>query len=156
MLFGTWVMDAAMRNCHVLITVNRIWAVFWPQSYCTVHSRSVAGAICLAVWVTVLVLILPGYLLDALYYREPLVIHPCRLNAEAQWAWAAVMQFLVFDLCELVMLAAYPVVWYKRCHQRRRRQVGPSTGSAAMAAAKAAYGNIYLGHGFSAVRWKVQ
>lgn len=41
-IYSLYVVEAGIRTSHVLITVNRIWAVIWPHGYRTFHRKSVA------------------------------------------------------------------------------------------------------------------
>ena len=87
---------------------------------------------CLAGWVEVQFIILPGYIMDAQYYRAPLLVNSCFLNAMAQWEWSVAIQFTVYNMGLYAMWVAYPVIWYKR-RQRQRNQVNPNGSTKATA-----------------------
>ncbi|OQV11952.1 hypothetical protein BV898_13747 [Hypsibius exemplaris] len=125
LIFGLYIFEAGIRNCHILISLNRIWAVFWPHSYRTYHKKRVACLLCLAGWVEVQFIILPGYILDAMYYRSTAIGASCGLNAMAQWEWSVAIQFTVYNMGLYLMWISYPIIWYKR-RQRQRNQIVPS------------------------------
>ena len=104
-------LEAGIRVCHTLITINRIWAVIWPHSYRQNHNTWTACLICVGGWVYVHVNLLPGYVLDILYYRLPLVVNTCYLNTDAQWQWLLAMQVLVYAMALFIMVGSYPIIW---------------------------------------------
>ena len=54
-----------------------------------------------------------GHVMDTMYRRtDPLTTGGCYLNIEAQLDWAISVQFLVYDLPPVLMILAYPVIWY--------------------------------------------
>ncbi|OQV23701.1 hypothetical protein BV898_02437 [Hypsibius exemplaris] len=122
--YGTYMLEAGIRVCHTLITVNRLWAVIWPHSYQQNHRKWTAYLICLGGWVYVHLNLLPGYILDILYYRLPLLVNTCYLNTDAQWQWLLAMQVLVYGMALFVMVGSYPVIWYYR--RKRKKIVRPS------------------------------
>ncbi|OQV20544.1 hypothetical protein BV898_05588 [Hypsibius exemplaris] len=113
LVFSLYLFNAGVQNCHILIAVNRIWAVFWPYSYRHSHTKRVALVMCLAGWVEVSVLVLPSLVLDTMYYRTD-TANGCNFNIAAQWGWSTVLQFLVYNMGLYVMWIAYPLIWYKR------------------------------------------
>ncbi|OQV20543.1 hypothetical protein BV898_05587 [Hypsibius exemplaris] len=124
LVFGLYFLNAGVQNCHILIAINRIWAVFWPYSYRHSHTKRVALLFCLAGWLEVSAMVLPGFILDILYYRTDPLKNGCSLNIEAQWMWSAVTQFLLYNMGLQVMWLAYPIIWYKR---RLVQKVAPTT-----------------------------
>ena len=67
---------------------------------------------CVASWMEVGITILPGFVMDTMYYREdPLTTGGCYLNIPVQFTWAVTVQFLVYDLPPVLMIAAYPIIW---------------------------------------------
>lgn len=109
------VLESGIRVLHSLITLNRVWAIFWPLSYRRHHKVRTVYQICAFAWLFVLANVLPGLLLDYSYYRLPTVINgtavPCGLNTRAQWSWVLTTQLEFSDLTTLVMIVAYPVIW---------------------------------------------
>jgi 7 transmembrane receptor (rhodopsin family) len=127
LIFALYIFEAGIRNCHTLISINRIWAVFWPHSYRQYHKKRVACLLCLAGWLEVQFIILPGFILDALYYRSPLIVNPCFLNAMVQWDWSVAIQFTVYNMGLYLMWLSYPIIWFKR---RQRQKIGPNSTNA--------------------------
>ncbi|OWA52940.1 hypothetical protein BV898_17382 [Hypsibius exemplaris] len=124
LVFGLYFTDAGVQNCHILIAINRIWAVCWPYSYRTTHTRRVALLMCLAGWAEVCAMVLPGFILDTVYYRADPVKNGCSLNIAAQWTWSVVVQFLLYNMGLEAMWVAYPIIWYKR---RQTQKIVPAT-----------------------------
>ncbi|XP_055352487.1 uncharacterized protein LOC129598546 [Paramacrobiotus metropolitanus] len=69
-LYSNYMIQSATCNAHLLITLNRLWAILFPHSYRTHQKVSVFVAICMAKWIFVHVIMLPGLISDGLYYRE--------------------------------------------------------------------------------------
>lgn len=68
-MYAKWIFPAAVRNTHSMISLNRVWALFWPLSYRRVHTKVLAIWLCIGTWTYVHAWLLPGLLLDDLYYR---------------------------------------------------------------------------------------
>lgn len=116
-LYGLLVLNASMGHCHLLITVNRLWAVSFPISYRNRHRKSVAILICLAMWVYLHVTLLPGVIMDAVYYRLPVETSGCSFNAEAtnsQSHWVAFVQIQGYDLPIVFIAVSYVWIAYRR------------------------------------------
>jgi 7 transmembrane receptor (rhodopsin family) len=110
-LYSQRILEAAVRMSHALITINRIWAIFWPFSYRVNHSGKTACLVCLAGLSYILVNLLPGLILDSMYYRPPLLINKCEFNGRAQWSFVLATQFSVYNLTTLVVVGSYPIIW---------------------------------------------
>ncbi|OQV15772.1 hypothetical protein BV898_10026 [Hypsibius exemplaris] len=118
-LYASSVFGACICNSHMLIAINRMWAVSFPLSYRTHHSRRTAVCLCLGVWVYVHVVVGPPVIIDALYFRLPVETNGCMINAPEQQAWEIAIQ-VIYWLPEIVMLAAFPVTWCANRSQRSR------------------------------------
>lgn len=112
-LYGLWAWQAFILQMHVAITVNRIWAMFWPVSYRNGHSRKVSICFCTAIFVYAHVFVIPFVVIDELLYRLPPSLYGCFINSDQQWTYAVVLQFVVYDLAFAVIVGAYPFLWYK-------------------------------------------
>ena len=121
-LYGSWVLQAVIFHSHSLIAVNRIWAIVHPLSYRSIHSTRTAAGLCVAVWVSVHLVVAPGLALDALYYRLPEVAAGCFLDARFQRTWSFVTQVLFFFLPHLVMLFALPIFCCAQAVRRRQQR----------------------------------
>ncbi|OQV24622.1 hypothetical protein BV898_01681 [Hypsibius exemplaris] len=118
-IYSKYLIKPWVCSSHALITTNRIWAILWPHSYRQTHSRRVAFLVCFGGFLYVHIIDLPGFILDLLYYRLPLVTHVCFLNYNAQPEWSLAAQLLCYDIFLFVVLFAYPIIWWKR-HQRNK------------------------------------
>lgn len=109
-LYTTYVVAALEIHSHLLLTLNRVWATTTGSKMLTQKSAVLS---CLCTFAYVHMVLLPGCIQDALYYR-PTVEASCFLNSDAQQGWSITVQFLVFFLPEAVILGGYPFIWYKR------------------------------------------
>ncbi|OQV15774.1 putative Melanopsin [Hypsibius exemplaris] len=118
-LYANSVFGACICNSHMLIAINRMWAVSFPLSYRTHHSRRTAVCLCLGVWVYVHVGVGPPVIIDALYFRLPIETNGCMINAPEQQAWEIVIE-VIYWLPQIVMLATFPITWCAKRSQRKR------------------------------------
>ncbi|XP_055353306.1 uncharacterized protein LOC129599178 [Paramacrobiotus metropolitanus] len=70
-LYCRYIVITVITHSHVLISINRAWALYWPVSYKNNHTSTVAWLLCFGMVVYVHVCQLPGLVMDALYYRMP-------------------------------------------------------------------------------------
>lgn len=117
-LYSFSVLQAAIFHSHLLITVNRLWAVIRPFHYHSVHTARTAVCLCLGVWVYVHLAVAPEWALDALYYR-PVQFDSCYNNAFAQVTYDLIAQNLFYNLPHLLMILALPVIYIVLQRQRR-------------------------------------
>ncbi|OWA52293.1 hypothetical protein BV898_16751 [Hypsibius exemplaris] len=124
-MYGVWVGGAATTNAHLLIAVNRIWAVSWPHSYHHRHSIRTATVICCAMWLLAYVTVWPWVILDALFYRLPVETNGCMVNQPGQFIYSCFVEIGVYDCPNAVILMVLPVVmrtmWLRKRWQRRPR-----------------------------------
>ncbi|XP_055346136.1 uncharacterized protein LOC129593716 [Paramacrobiotus metropolitanus] len=120
-LYANYTLQAMACNAHMLITINRLWAIIFPISYKSNQKVSVFVAICAAEWIYVHVVVFPGFFIDMLYYRKDLYETGCGLNSEAQQAWSAASMILLLDVPLSIIVGAYPFILYK--HQRRQNEL---------------------------------
>lgn len=121
-LYGNAVIMGGSLLSHALIAINRIWAMTFPISYKVHHTKSVAVMICVGMWAYVHLLALPTVITDHLYYRLPVEITGCALNGNRQWKYSIALQFLVYNAAEIIVVACYPYILFKRRSQRWRRR----------------------------------
>ncbi|XP_055349766.1 uncharacterized protein LOC129596492 [Paramacrobiotus metropolitanus] len=94
-LYHIWVFCAVSMHMHVLITINRLWALFYPVSYRQRHSSKVAVLMCLGMVGYVHVICFPVYIIDQLYYRRPADQFGCVLNIKEQNVYGTVANIMV-------------------------------------------------------------
>ncbi|XP_055354831.1 D(1)-like dopamine receptor [Paramacrobiotus metropolitanus] len=114
-----WIFSAITKHSHLLITLNRGWALVFPLSYKEKHTITVACMIFAGMIVYVLALVLPGVILDALYYRHPLS-EGCGLNTDAQFTWSVVIQFVIFDFPVVFIAGSYPFLLWMHIKRKKR------------------------------------
>ncbi|XP_055356134.1 uncharacterized protein LOC129601362 [Paramacrobiotus metropolitanus] len=110
-LYCRYVIVVITVHNHGIITLNRLWALFWPHSYRQHHTYTVAWLICFTMVVYVHVISLPGIILDAVYYRPPGSV--CRINAAAQHGWTIFTEIVAFDVPKLFVPLCYPLLLWK-------------------------------------------
>ncbi|XP_055348593.1 5-hydroxytryptamine receptor 2A-like [Paramacrobiotus metropolitanus] len=127
-LYLLWVSCAVPMHTHVLITINRIWAIAFPHSYRQHHSSKVACLMCLGNVVYVHVVCLPLVMLDQLRYAVNAEKYGCSLNFDVSQVndYASTVQFIVYDGPIVFVVLAYPFLYYK---QTQRRKIGSSWSS---------------------------
>ncbi|XP_055336755.1 rhodopsin, GQ-coupled-like [Paramacrobiotus metropolitanus] len=118
-IYTVYIIAAMAIHFHLLITLNRAWAMFWPLSYRKYHSTAVAWWVSGVTVFYLHVLLLPGILLDAVYYRIP-VEKGCWLDSSPQFAWATFTSWLVFIVPKVFIPICYPLLWRKEMRRRRR------------------------------------
>ncbi|XP_055348524.1 uncharacterized protein LOC129595509 [Paramacrobiotus metropolitanus] len=115
-----WVMSAVPVHIHVLITLNRIWAMTFPVSYKNVHGEKVALLLCCIMTVYVHALCLPVVILDAMYYRLPEKENGCFLNTESQMVATTIISIISCDVPIVVVVGAYPFLYYKQARRGKK------------------------------------
>jgi cysteinyl leukotriene receptor 1 len=119
-LYGSFVIAAVAENAHLLIGVNRLWAVMFPMSYRSHHSVKTAVFLCVGMWLYVHLTTLPAWLMDAIYYRRPVEIYGCFLNTEAQAIYNKVTEVVIWMPPPVGLLATSVIIQLTRLIRRRR------------------------------------
>lgn len=101
-LYAKWVFSGVVRNTHALISLNRLWALFWPIYYKRYHTKTVAFWLCMGSWAYVHIFLLPGLVADDLYYRVD--DGTCYVNTTAQRSWALPTQFVLYNSTLVVIM----------------------------------------------------
>ncbi|OQV17886.1 hypothetical protein BV898_08017 [Hypsibius exemplaris] len=128
-LYGSYVIHSLVYNSHFLITLNRIWAVAHPVSYRQYHTRKVALRTCLAFWMYIHLVMLPGFIQDAMFYRIPLS-QGCNIDKQKQYAWFVTEQLMLYDIPLASLILAYPTICFfvVRRHIRHSRLIQADNG----------------------------
>lgn len=63
-LFATWILSGGVYNSHLLITVDRLWAVMFPDKYRMMRTVKTCVIACIVMWCYVIALILPELIID--------------------------------------------------------------------------------------------
>ncbi|XP_055328931.1 P2Y purinoceptor 4-like [Paramacrobiotus metropolitanus] len=112
---------------HMLICVNRIFAIVTPILYKRYHTKKLAywisGLLILAaVFITV-----PGVLMDAQLYRTAMADNRCSMMfaSSLMQLWSTVYGALFYNVPVMVITLSYPLfIWKKFC--QRKRNVRPT------------------------------
>ncbi|XP_055347685.1 melanopsin-A-like [Paramacrobiotus metropolitanus] len=123
-LFANNVLIGVIMASHVLISVNRVWALTYHLHYKHHHTLRTAIQLCIFVWVWVHVIVVPGIVSDALYYRRPLDKFGCSINTSAQPKWALAKHFLGYILPLVAVILTFPYILGKQLLRKRVGVVG--------------------------------
>ncbi|XP_055348567.1 protein trapped in endoderm-1-like [Paramacrobiotus metropolitanus] len=118
-LYQIWVFVAVPMHMHVLITINRLWALTFPLSYRNIHSSKVAGLLCIGNVVYVHILCFPLFLIDELYYRVPLERFGCSLDTVNLNVYANVVNMMAFNMPIIIVVCSYPFILHKHLQRRK-------------------------------------
>ncbi|OWA50863.1 hypothetical protein BV898_15366 [Hypsibius exemplaris] len=119
------VLAMGMVNTHAIMAANRVWAIVFPVSYRSHHSRKFAMVTCLVMW-TYVHIFDGGYMISAvidLYYRLTLLkLSGCLSKPSHKvLAWAKANDLVVFALPVLFVIVSFPVVVLLRIKRQRQR-----------------------------------
>ncbi|XP_055348358.1 5-hydroxytryptamine receptor 1B-like [Paramacrobiotus metropolitanus] len=78
-LYATKVFCVVPVPLHVLIAVNRWWAIQHPISYRSRHNKVVAACLCFVAFFWAHTFAMAGFIVEVLYYYRPEVNPECRL-----------------------------------------------------------------------------
>ncbi|XP_055356062.1 somatostatin receptor type 2-like [Paramacrobiotus metropolitanus] len=96
-------------HAHLLITLNRMWALTFPLNYRNYHSTQIAVVICLTMGTYCHVLLSPLLLQDLLYYRPNMqTATECEVVSSAQPVLRRFLKIWINNVPVLIILAAYP------------------------------------------------
>ncbi|XP_055342564.1 5-hydroxytryptamine receptor 1B-like [Paramacrobiotus metropolitanus] len=113
---------------HVLISLNRVWAVTFPVSYRQRHTRRLAVYICLGTVAYVHFLNLPPYLVDTLKYYPPVYAkyHDCGHVSVNFLDFPRVDEIINRLLPTFIVLTTYIFIIVKRWKRKAGNQVSAS------------------------------
>ncbi|XP_055353237.1 5-hydroxytryptamine receptor 1B-like [Paramacrobiotus metropolitanus] len=111
---------AMVNHAHLLITLNRAWAIMFPISYKQLHTRTMAKCICIGSAVYCHIILLPFIIIDFMYYRGPdLNADSCDVKTGAQKAYTQFLLKVFFQVPMFVILGTYPLLYWKRLTARK-------------------------------------
>ncbi|XP_055341966.1 muscarinic acetylcholine receptor gar-3-like [Paramacrobiotus metropolitanus] len=116
--YNYYAISGVAVHLHLLVSLSRAWALFRPISYRNHHTIRVAIAFCVGAVLYVHILVLPGFILDAVYYRVP-VENGCWIDASRQTVWMTFVTVVVYDLPKLFIPVCYPVLLWKTLQRRK-------------------------------------
>ena len=112
--YALWVLQGQTMHFHLLITINRIWAITFPLSYRNCHSKKVAYIITFAAIVYVHLFCVPGVLVEVAYSRLDLEKFGCSFDGKPIESWQKTVMIIIYDMPIFLMGAVYPFLWYKQ------------------------------------------
>lgn len=120
-VIGPW-----QNSCHVLITMNRLWAVTFPISYRERHGPKMAIGICAGLAIFSHSYLLPRWIIDALNRGFNLKTPygctvNCIVNSLVNGLCMAMQTIWLVEL--IIILASFPYICYKQT--TRTAAVGP-------------------------------
>ena len=110
--YSTYVVAAGMFHSHMLIAVNRTWALVHPLSYRSIHSTRAAIFLCVTMWIYLHFTVAPEIIMDALYYRLPADMFGCKANTAVEpiRTYDRVSQMLFYNLPHAVMVITFLII----------------------------------------------
>ncbi|XP_055356063.1 alpha-2C adrenergic receptor-like [Paramacrobiotus metropolitanus] len=106
--------SAVTLHAHLLITLNRMWALTFPLHYRSHHSTKTAVLICATMWTYCHVLLSPLLLQDFLYYRPDMqTATECEVVSSAQPILRRFLKIWINTAPMLVNVSAYPYLLWK-------------------------------------------
>lgn len=116
-IYADLILPAIGIHAHILITANRMWALFFPLSY-RKSSAKHAYFLCLAIFVYIHCVIMPLIIYNEWHY--PLPTPPGDRSCENKEhnafsnPWGIFAQYAIYLPPEIFCLFAYPFIWYKQ------------------------------------------
>ncbi|GAV01023.1 hypothetical protein RvY_11799 [Ramazzottius varieornatus] len=101
-------------HTHLLVALNRLWALAAPVSYRNYHrsdSLLRPSLICLSIWLYVELFILPGIVIDALSPPSLYETVHCSANSCGPNWYLNTGLFLIYDAPLVLFLLIYPVIF---------------------------------------------
>ncbi|OWA53949.1 hypothetical protein BV898_18373 [Hypsibius exemplaris] len=127
-LYLNWVECSTIYYHHLLVAVNRVWAIIHPVSYRTRHTKRLAQCLIVVVWAFTHAIMLPFWALDTLFHRRTIAQNgfACLANDREQYAYSVVAQVILYLLPIFVQILVFPVVYFARkARTMQRAMVAP-------------------------------
>ncbi|OQV19966.1 hypothetical protein BV898_05971 [Hypsibius exemplaris] len=132
--YGAYTLGGVNRWAHVLVAVNRLWALTFPLCYRQRHTRRVALLLVMAIWVLIHALSLPVVIRGRMKPAE----QSCRLDVSQQRKYAFVQDLICFSVPLVLIPLMYSFIVVKMVRRKRRKQVNPAGNQGNAAAVEAA------------------
>ncbi|XP_055344661.1 proteinase-activated receptor 1-like [Paramacrobiotus metropolitanus] len=123
--YGDWVIMGVTMYCHVMITMNRLWAVYYPVYYRQRHNTKVAVAICSSTWIVIHLLTLP-MMLKTVLVKMPL-LHSCPYDEGRDSVYMDIVGLVIYAFPISFVAGAYPFIFWKTFQTQRRPSVASET-----------------------------
>lgn len=114
-LYSRWAVIGFGQNVHLLICINRLWAVVNPNSYRLYHNRRLTALLVISVAIYVNLWTLPGFIYYLIkHFSGVYSTYGCNLQATADLAiWMKCVVITMFLVPELLIVIIYPIIYYK-------------------------------------------
>ncbi|XP_055337119.1 lysophosphatidic acid receptor 6-like [Paramacrobiotus metropolitanus] len=112
----------SLPSFHMLVALNRIWALCYPMSYRHRHTKKLAGVLCAGTWLFIHVVVVPGLFMEGLYFRTRQNNFLCTFSTgdPKMEYWSITVTITLSIVPEVVILLFYPFALWKR-RQRRKK-----------------------------------
>lgn len=127
-----WVFENIIIIAHLLIVLNRVWAVTFPFSYRTRHNTKLALLLCASSWAILNILYIPTAIATTVIVPAAVgnfTVQQCTLDTTAIGAWSPVSQLLLHDIPVLIVILSYPLVCYRSFFADRKPRIAPEAGT---------------------------
>ncbi|XP_055332281.1 histamine H1 receptor-like [Paramacrobiotus metropolitanus] len=114
LFYTIYTSSAAIVHAHLLITINRLWAITQPVSYKKYHNTAIAVTLCVFMLLYFHVQPLYGVVMDGVSHRMPTSTGQCLINMEAQWAWGTATELVNFTFPIIFMVGCNVFLLYRR------------------------------------------
>ncbi|XP_055352057.1 octopamine receptor beta-2R-like isoform X2 [Paramacrobiotus metropolitanus] len=123
-LYNIWVLLALPIHSHLLLTINRLWALTFPLSYKNHHSKRVAGILCGVTLLYIHVFFLPLVIIDRGFYRASSRTYGCTTNYAMPMVnkYAIAVQMVGCNIPLLFIVVVFP--YLAVMERQRKRTVG--------------------------------
>lgn len=139
--YSDWTSAAVVLHSHVLITINRIWAIAFPVSYRNHHSKTAAIFMCVTAFVYAHFMTVPFQIIDAVHQGLPAGIDHCVINPHEQVIYSKFLQIIAYDFPVFLIVAAYPLLYWERNKRSKMIDSRSSTRISAIARTKGSSSN---------------
>ena len=109
-LYICWMTQAVIPHTHLLISLNRVWAVTAPHHYRDHISKRLSMWSCVVIFAYVNAMLLPLMILDVVKYRTNELANGCEVNVLAAGNLGAAVQYAVYDLPIILVIVLYPII----------------------------------------------
>ncbi|XP_055345082.1 mas-related G-protein coupled receptor member B5-like [Paramacrobiotus metropolitanus] len=101
---------------HMSIALNRLWAVTWPLSYRSKHTKRTAIIICILCWAAITAFAVTVTTVDTVLYSDALDNVQCSYSrvVPSEFYWLPFHNWAFYALPEIVIVISYPYFVIRR------------------------------------------
>ncbi|XP_055344504.1 histamine H1 receptor-like [Paramacrobiotus metropolitanus] len=123
-LYISKVFSAVTVSLHVLIAINRWWAIKYPISYRNRHNKAVAAWMCFAAFCWPHTLGLAGFVVEVVQHYQPVLNPQCRLFYGSMLDWNRAENIIYRHIPLIIIVVIYLFLTSKRWCNRKARKPG--------------------------------